>query len=235
MILIGIILTVISMMPEHWSGSLPVEGITSLEIDNPLGKIQVVSVEGNTISAQADVIEYEKIKTLPKFDQAKIDFWQDGKKGILRLDIPKELNITNPPRVNFTVKVPANLVCNISAVMDDVEIRGSSVANTVSLVSGDILVTSPRTLGLYECVNGSITIDATEPQNSGTLMLRTVNGSINVHLPKGSIVSYKTDVIHGSVMLPESAKASMEASQRATIQAETINGNIEVTEVESLK
>jgi hypothetical protein len=234
--MIPIILTLAcSLLPAHWTGTLPTEGLTELEIDNPLGKVTVIAAEEGTINAEADVTEYDAIKDKPWFKSATIELKADGKKGILKLDVDEHFNIADPPHINFTVRVPKTLACNINAVLDDVTITGSDVANTASLVNGNITVTAPRPLGSYECVNGSITIDATKPWTDGALTLRAVNGAVNVHLPKGSSATYETDTINGTISIPTAASASATTEKKASIIAQTINGNITIAEVETLK
>jgi hypothetical protein len=230
-----IIILALSLLPAHWSGTLPTTGLTSLRIDNPLGKVTVIAAEEGIISAEAEVTDYDAIKDKPWFKSASIELKADGKRGLLKLDIDKQFSITDPPHINFTVKVPKDLVCNINAVLDDVVIKGTEVAYNVSLVNGNIINTSPRPLGSYECVNGSITIDATEPLTDGMMILRAVNGSVNVHLPKDSTAAYETDTINGSITLPAAATASTASAKKASIIAQTINGNITIAEVESLK
>ena len=230
-----IFMLTLSLLPAHWSGTLPTTGLTSLRIDNPLGKVTVIAAEDGIISAEAEVTGYDAIKDTPWFKSAKIELTADGKMGLLKLDIDEQFSLTDPPHINFTVKVPRDLVCNINAVLDDVVIKGTEVAYTVSLVNGNISVTAPRTLGSYECVNGSITIDATEPLTSGMLIARAVDGDVSIHLPKGSIANYDTDTINGTITLPAAATASVATENKTSIVAQTINGNITIVEVEPLK
>jgi len=225
----------LSLLPQHWSGTLPTQGLTSLRIDNPLGKVTVIAAKDGIISAEAEITQYDLIGDKPWFKSARIEFRADGKMGLLKLDINEQFSLTDPPHINFTVRVPKDLVCNINAVLDDVEIKGSLVANTVSLVNGNIIVTAPRPLCSYECVNGSITIDATEPLTTGMLILRAVDGDVNVHLPRGSIASYETDTINGKITLPAAATVTVSDEKKASIVAQTINGNINIVEVEPLK
>jgi hypothetical protein len=230
-----ILILACSLLPAHWTGTLPAEGLTALEIDNPLGKVTVIAAEEGTINAEADVTEYDAIKDKPWFKSATIELKADGKKGILKLDVDEHFSLTDPPHINFIVRVPKTLVCDINAVLDDVTITGSEVANTASLVNGNITVTASRPLGSYECVNGSITIDATKPWTDGTLTLRAVNGAVNVRLPKGSSATYETDTINGTISLPATVTPSSTSEKKASIIAQTINGNITIAEVESLK
>lgn len=230
-----IIIIALSVLPSHWSGTLPTTGLTSLRIDNPLGKVTVIAAEDGIISAEAEVTDYDDIKDKPWFKSAKIELRADGKRGLLKLDINEQFSLTDPPHINFTVKVPKDLVCNINAVLDDVVIKGTEVAYTASLVNGNILVTAPQPLGSYECVNGSITIDATEPLISGMLIARAVDGDVNIHLPKGSMATYDADTINGTITLPATATASIATEKKASIVAQTINGNINIVEVEPLK
>jgi hypothetical protein len=205
-----ILILACSLLPAHWTGTLPAEGLTALEIDNPLGKVTVIAAEEGTINAEADVTEYDAIKDKPWFKSATIELKADGKKGILKLDVDEHFSLTDPPHINFIVRVPKTLVC-------------------------DITVTASRPLGSYECVNGSITIDATKPWTDGTLTLRAVNGAVNVRLPKGSSATYETDTINGTISLPATVTPSSTSEKKASIIAQTINGNITIAEVESLK
>lgn len=230
-----VIFLALSLLPQHWSGTLPTTGLTSLRIDNPLGRVTVIAAEDGIISAEAEVTEYDAIKDKSWFKSAKIELSADGKRGLLKLDIDKQFSLTDPPHINFTVKVPRDLVCNINAVLDDIVINGAGVAYTASLVNGNIMVTAPRPLGRYECVNGSITIDATEPLTSGMLIVRAVDGDVNIHLPKGSVATYETDTINGTITLPADATAAISGEKKASIVAQTINGNINIVEVELLK
>jgi hypothetical protein len=230
-----IFMLTLSLLPAHWSGTLPTAGLTSLRIDNPLGKVTVIAAEDGIISAEAEVTGYDAIKDTPWFKSAKIELTADGKRGLLKLDIDNQFSLTDPPHINFTVKVPKDLVCNINAVLDDIVIKGTEVAYTASLVNGNISITAPRTLGSYECVNGSITIDATEPLTSGMLIARAVDGDVNIHLPKGSLATYDTDTINGTITLPATATASVATEKKASIVAQTINGNINIVEVEPLR
>lgn len=230
-----IFMLTLNLLPQHWSGTLPSAGLTSLRIDNPLGKVTVIAAEEAVINAEAEVTEYDAIKDKAWFKSAKIELKAEGKMGILKLDIDEQFSLTDPPHINFTVKVPKDLVCNINAVLGDVVIKGTEVACTVSLVNGNISVTAPRTLGSYECVNGSITIDATEPLTDGMLIVRAVDGDVNVHLPKGSIATFEADTINGTISLPAAATAAVPAGKKASIVAQTINGNITIAEVEPLK
>ncbi len=149
-----------------------------------------------------------------------------------------EMNTNNNDvEVRFTVKVPRGVRLDAATVNGDIrvtEIAGDAELHTVN---GGIDVTTSGTVRA-ETVNGDIDARMGQAAWTGSLVFKTVNGSVSLTAPASLSTEIDAETVNGSVDsdFPITVQGRMERRHlRGTIGAggrsleiETVNGGIEL-------
>jgi len=143
----------------------------------------------------------------------------------------------NDVKVEFTVRVPAGVRFVGRTVNGGVEAEGLTADAEVYSVNGTVTVTSSG-LARAETVNGSITAAMGRADWSGSLDLKTVNGTITVELPASTSARVEASTVNGGIetdfpltvtgrLGPRHVSGTIGSGGR-DLTLETVNGGIHI-------
>ena len=140
--------------PRILEGSVPVNGLETVQLDAGVGDIEITAVEGsNKVSVEVQLKPrrggfFSSMKKAQReVDEAELRI--DVSKGVLRLEIETESDDRHFEE-KWTIELPARLDFNLDLGVGDVNIHELSGKLTVDIGVGDILA---------ERVSGDINID----------------------------------------------------------------------------
>jgi DUF4097 and DUF4098 domain-containing protein YvlB len=227
---------------EPFSQTAPFNATGSLSLANVNGSVEIRTWDKNEI-----LVEGEKsAKTDEELKQIElaIDF-TDTHAGI-KVHLPKRsgswfFGSTIRASVRFTITVPATAsIERLQTVNSGVTIDGLRGSIEAESVNGDIHATGLGGDAQISTVNGAIKADFGAVAPHQELSFKTVNGSITVALPKDAGVTLSGSVVNGHIgcdfplTLGESGHghhlSGTIGDGRASLRAETVNGNIAIKE-----
>lgn len=104
----------------------------------------------------------------------------------------------NPPRVDFTVRVPAGVRFAARTVSGDVEARGLRGAVRAASVSGDVDVQTSEEAEA-NTVSGDLRVAMGRMPRSGSLRFNSVSGSVHLVLPAATNAELRVNTVSGEV------------------------------------
>lgn len=147
------------------------------------------------------------------------------------------LQQTTPGKPNFGPKdndggtiditVPKNMDLSINMVLGPVEIDGVTGKLNIQAADGEITInhTTLRDGSKLQTANGPIRFNGSLDPN-GSYDFETVNGDVEVRLPKDEAAAVSTNTMHGDVNNHRGSTSN--AANAANVTIKTLNGNINV-------
>jgi hypothetical protein len=141
----------------------------------------------------------------------------------------------NDVNVRFQVRVPSGVRFVAQTVNGGVAVRELEGDVEVATVNGGITASS-RGLVRAETVNGSVTASLGQTDWTGSLSLKTVNGSLTVELPDGASADVRASTVNGGITTdfpltvkgkwgPKHLDGTLGSGGRQ-LELETVNGGI---------
>ncbi|HUO85699.1 MAG TPA: hypothetical protein VM534_11350 [Thermoanaerobaculia bacterium] len=226
-------------------GSLELAPGGTLILDNPQGNILVEAGSG-------DQLEYEAVLNIQAADaqagrQAlsiiKIGLGGDANRRLIRtLGSFSGRGPRWSSAVNYTIRVPRQTHLQITSFNSRIiEVRNLKGAVAIKNFHGRIRVVAPGTPLEIDSVNGDIGLIYTQAPTANA-MLATVNGNIDVVVPRRAALEWRGETLKGDIL----ASASIEGVSRvengarlfeasfgkggSRLLTSTMTGNITVTE-----
>jgi len=212
----------LSAQDYRWSGRLA-QG-KEIEVVGVVGDIRAVASSGNTVEVVGEmrdgrlpvrVVEHEDGVTLCVVYPTRSNSRSAGRgnssgSGRCR----QEGSIVNdPPRVNFTVRVPAGVRFAGRTVQGDVRAQGLRSRVSASSVSGGVDV---QTSDVAEAstVSGHVRVSMGRMPRDGSLRFSTVSGDVRLTLPADAGAELRANTVSGEI--DTDFPMRMEASSRGT-------------------
>jgi hypothetical protein len=146
----------------------------------------------------------------------------------------------NDVRVDFVVRVPADVRFRGATVNGDVEAEGLTAEARATTVNGDVVV---RTAGFARAstVNGRITVRLGETRLPGNVRYSTVNGDIVLELPASPNAELRATTVRGAIESDFPVLMSGRIGQRSVrgtlgeggpeLRLSTVNGSIRLLRI----
>lgn len=146
----------------------------------------------------------------------------------------------NDVRVNFLVRVPAQVKFAGHTVNGDIDADGIRADVKAGTVNGDVDV---RTAGFAEAstVNGSITCRLGRNAFAEDVQFETVNGSITIEMPDGLNADFRASTVNGSIDSDFQILVTGKVSRRSLhgtigsggpeLRLSTVNGSIRLRKI----
>lgn len=139
--------------------------------------------------------------------------------------------------VNYKITTPADKNIVVANVNGQVEIQLMESDITIALVNGDISL-EQITGNIYAgLTNGNIYTEMILP-DEGSCQLGTVNGSINLRIPKTTSANFSANIVNGNISVQNLNITNLSTSKtstigtigdgKGTIKLNTVNGIISV-------
>ena len=166
----------------------------SIRIENVSGRILVRPSNGNTV----DITAVKRALDPDALANIRIEISKDGD-PVTSVSVRTrfEHHANKAESVEYTVTAPRRAKLRLSNVSGDVTADGFSSDVRVNTVSGDVHVTDTDGNIKINTVNGSIIASLLHMGDSRSAALHTVNGSIDLSVPKNSSASVRANSIAG--------------------------------------
>jgi hypothetical protein len=233
----------------RWSGRLAAG--KAIEVATVVGDVRALPSSGNTVEAVAEmrgttlpvrVVEHEDGVTLC------VVYPTSGGRG--RMDAGDHCshngNLREPPRVDFTVRVPAGVRFVGRTVQGDVRTESLRSPVRASTVSGAIDVRTSEE-AQASSVSGDVRVSMGRLPRSGTLRFSTVSGDVRLTLPSNAGAQLRLNTLSGEIdsefPLTVTARGSRNGGSRVrvgqkveatlgrggpTIDINTVSGDVEL-------
>ena len=184
----------------RWSGNLA-QG-KEIEIVGVVGDIRAVPASGSRVEVVGEMSGGQlPVRVLEHEDGVTLCVVYPSTGGRGRSDGGRcnhDGNIRNPPRVDFTVRVPAGVRFAGRTVQGDVEARGLRSPVEAHSVSGevDVETTEEAEAGT---VSGDVRVAMGRLPRSGSLRFNTVSGDIRLTLPADAAATLRVNTVSGEV------------------------------------
>lgn len=185
----------------RWSGRVA-QG-KEIEVVGVVGDIRALPASGGQVEVVAEmregrlpvrVVEHEDGVTLCVFypGQRQSEGRRDGRCGLTGN------TGNNPPRVDFTVRVPAGVRFAGRSVTGDVRAQGLRSPVTASTVSGSVDVQTSEEAEAGT-VSGDVRVAMGRLPRTGSLRFNTVSGSVRLVLPADAGAQLRVNTVSGDV------------------------------------
>ena len=227
-----------ALVTEKFSQTCPLNAEGSIRLDNINGPVEILAWNKNEVSIEAvkeasdeEAIKHIQIKVASNPSQLVIKtehdttwkFWDRFQAS-----------------VHYTLHVPAKArLDKIDTVNASISVTGIHGFVDLNTVNGSIHATGLLADAKIESVNGNLSAEYDSVENTRSILLKSVNGRIEIALPKGAGASITTQSVNGSthvdqaIKLEKSGKLGV-AGQIGTggpdIILKTVNGGIAVKE-----
>ena len=186
---------------DRSSFEYPLDADGSLWIDNPFGNVEVVGIDGSTVSVQVVKLTtgIDRAAISEGRQQTVLSFRGDERVRELRTIIPEPPNRTMRWQsfVTFTIRAPKTAHLKVSTTYSDrIQIKDFTGDVTVKNFAGEIILDSVRGPVAIDSVNGNITYKPAGRPSANT-QLSTVNGRIEVVVPPDAGFTWVADTIQG--------------------------------------
>lgn len=236
--------------PFRWTGRIAAGGWISVE--NLNGGITVGAAGGDNVEVTAtkhwrqgdpSVVRFETKKFGPSEESVLIcALWGDrstcgehgdgsrgGDRGTRNNDVS----------VEFRVLVPKGVKVAVTTVNGTVSVEGATSDVDARTVNGEVAVNSTGGHMSATNVNGGVRATLGHLDNDGTMMFKTVNGSVSVEVPGDFGADVEMATINGSLntnfemtltgrMDPHHLRTHVGRPGGPRIRLETVNGDIEL-------
>ncbi|HEX8829644.1 MAG TPA: DUF4097 family beta strand repeat-containing protein [Longimicrobium sp.] len=206
----------------RWSGRLAAG--KEIEVVGVVGEIRAVAASGNTVEVVGEmrdgrlpvrVIEHEDGVTLCVVYPTRSNSRSTGRgngSGSGRCRQEGSI-VNNPPRVDFTVRVPAGVRFAGRTVQGDVRAEGMRGPVSASTVSGGVDV---QTSDVAEAssVSGDVRVSMGRMPRDGSLRFSTVSGDVRLTLPADAGAELRANTVSGEI--DTDFPLRMEATSRGT-------------------
>jgi hypothetical protein len=143
--------------------------------------------------------------------------------------------------VSYEIWAPASASLELKALNGSIHVEGMAGRIRAQTVNGSLKLKDVGGDVDGETTNGSLSVDLTgSGSRSQSLRLNTVNGSVQLHLPKAFAADAEASTVHGRVQsdFPTEGDPGDKTAGRfgtgaggAKIEAHTVNGSIHVSQI----
>ncbi len=226
----------------HWKGKLAPENLVVIKGVN--GNIAAERVSGDEVEVIAEKsgprADEEKIEVVQRPDGVTFCVIVPGMRDDGKCQHRNEWQPTNhhdDTRVDFTVRVPENVRFSAENVNGDVTAKNMGRVVRASTVNGGVRV-STKSWAEVSSVNGDVEAHMGEADWPGTLNIETVNGSIELELPRDTNADISFKAVNGDLESDFALKVQGSMSEHTVkgrignggreLKIRTVNGSVQL-------
>jgi len=226
---------------ETFKQSYPLAADGTVHLDNVNGDIDIVAWDKPEVAVEAE----KRAKNDEQLKRIEIIVDAQPAKLSIKTKYAKHTGWSlfgnNEGSVRYKLMVPAGArLDKIDSVNSDIGVTNVHASVNLNTVNGSITATGLTNDARLESVNGSLRAQFATIERAHDIHLESVNGRLEVTLPKGANATLKTETVNGSssvdqpIKLSHSGKHDMAgeigSGAGPTISLETVNGGISVRE-----
>jgi DUF4097 and DUF4098 domain-containing protein YvlB len=215
----------------------PIEPSGSVWIDNPIGSIDVIGGEGNTVTVAMEriITGTDQAALKEASDAVTIGFEGDTKVRLMRTMLPPGRNAHWSVAVNYIVHVPRSVNVKIGSKFAEhirvAQVNGSVTVNgfTATLIMEGVVGAS-----VVNLVNGRIIYNYAQ-RPAAKAQVQTVNADIDMYFPASANFEWVANTLNGDILTTFPVRAGrftgtifhgLIGSGGVTINTETAMGHI---------
>src|SRR5581483_1499907 len=186
---------------ERFTRDFPLGIGGSLWIENPVGDVEVIGVEGSTLSVSVtkNVNAPDATSLGEGREQTQVYMGGDGKAFVVRTVVGAPPGAKWKSNVSYSIRVPRVAQVHIvAAVGERIRVAGISSAVTVKNFSADITLENIAGAVTVDTTNGDIHF-ITDARPAAAVQLSTINGGIEVQVNPDSNLDWIAQSISGDV------------------------------------
>ncbi len=198
-IVLGIVAATIpalaSDFTEHFSKTYPVTANVRVSLKNVNGSVEINGWDRNEVQ----VVATKHANSQEKLARLRIDVEASKDSVAIETKLPSGMN-NNPGSVEYMIQVPRRAMLDkVDTVNGSVEVSGISGSAHVASVNGK--VTGRGLTGNIELstVNGEVDCEAVDLAGAHAVKLSTVNGSVQLSMPRESNAHLRASAVHGRI------------------------------------
>ena len=191
-------------LTEEFHQTYPLNATGRVSIENINGGVRISVWDQNEVKVDAVKRAYTK----ERLDEAKIDVSSTPDSVRIRTKYPNrnqsfndgEQRRHNPADVEYTLTIPRKArIDSADLVNGSLEIEGAEGDVKAACVNGEVKARGLTGDVKLSTVNGGVDATITRLDESKSISLNSVNGSIVLTIPAGSNAQVKANTIHGSI------------------------------------
>jgi DUF4097 and DUF4098 domain-containing protein YvlB len=191
-------------LTEEFHQTYPLNATGRVSIENINGGVRISVWDQNEVKVDAVKRAYTK----ERLDEAKIDVSATADAVRIRTEYPNrnqsfndgEQRRHNPADVEYTLTIPRKArIDSADLVNGSLEIEGAEGDVKAACVNGEVKARGLTGDVKLSTVNGGVDATITRLDESKSISLNSVNGSIVLTIPAGSNAQVKANTIHGSI------------------------------------
>lgn len=166
-----------------------------LSLSNVNGDVEIIGGDGKSI----EIAAVKSADSQDKLDDTDVKITNEGDRVRIKVEYDKDRWVhESPARVEFTIHVPRGTrIGDVSLVNGNLKLRDIDGRIDASSVNG--YVDGEKLSGNLDVstVNGSITLAVSGALES--VKLHSVNGAVNLYLPKDASARVSASTVHGDI------------------------------------
>ena len=223
---------------ETFTQDCPLNPKGSISLDNMNGPVEIIAWDKAEVSIEAikEASNEEGLKRI----QIKVDCTPD--QLVIKTEHEKTWKFwgTFQANVHYTLHVPAGArLDKINTVNANITVTGVHGYVNLDTVNGSIHASGLMADARLDSVNGNLTAEFDSLELAQNVKLESVNGRVEIVLPKGASASISTQSVNGSTHVDQAIKleksghlgvAGQIGTGGPTVRLETVNGKVSVRE-----
>lgn len=223
---------------ENFTATHPLDKDGSLTLDNINGPVEIIGWDRNEVSIEAikEASDAEGLKRM----HIRVDATPAAISIKTEHDKTWKFWGTFQASVQYKIHVPAKArLEKINTINASITVSGVHGPVNLDTTNGRIQAMDLRADARLDSVNGSLSAGFSSLKNVRNVKLESVNGRLEITLPKNADANLSTRTVNGSTSVAQAIK--LEKSGKlgvsgqlgkggATIQLETVNGDISIFE-----
>jgi len=186
---------------ERFTRDFPLEAGGSLWVENTVGDIEVIGVDGGTLSVSVGkfVNAHDAAALSEGREQTQVVMGGDGKAFVIRTVAPSIQGAKWKSSIKYTIRVPRVAQVHIvAAISEHLKVSGMTSAVTVKNFAGDITLENVTGAATVDTTNGDIHF-ITDARPGAAVQLSTINGGIEMQVPTDSSIDWIAQSISGDL------------------------------------
>ncbi|MDQ5977207.1 MAG: hypothetical protein QG602_179 [Verrucomicrobiota bacterium] len=221
---------------EKFAQTYPLDANGSIHLENVNGSVEVIAWDKNEVSLEAE----KSARDQDGLSRMHLRIDSTNRRLTVKTELEKKWRFWDNmnAQVHYKLMVPAGVtVDKIDVVNSGITVTGVKGPVNLEAVNGGIEADGLSTDGRFRTVNGSIRVGYATLPASGSVSLKTVNGTCTLTLPKDAAFDLDSDTVNGRIScdfpitLQNSGKRELRGPVNGggtRISLESVNGNLTV-------
>lgn len=183
---------------EKFAQTYPLDANGSIQLENVNGSVEIIAWEKNEVSLEAE----KSARDQEGLSRMHLRIDSTNRRLTVKTEYEKKWKFWDNmnAQVHYKLMVPAGVSLDkIDVVNANITVTGVKGAVSLEAVNGGIEAEGLAGSGSIHTVNGSIRVGYNDTPASGSILLKTVNGTCKLTLPTNAAFDLDTDTVNGRI------------------------------------